>query len=1509
MLRYLRGVSSHTNEIKWETVLSRDDFTKKTIEIMAKKVGYLCSKPDCRKSTIGSKADGSDFMRVGTAAHITAASKGGPRYDPKLSPEERKHESNGIWLCPGCGRLVDADDAHFTVETIRAWKLDAEKRAFEAIAYALPGNHAVAAPSSVNDLSFVRRLGLSDADDVETSTVNMIKAAHLDISAFKSSMPWPKHPVFLGLKLVNGNETKSFSAENLAAVNDSFNEIAVIASPGTGKTTTLIQFSESILQRNENVAVYIPLSEWAVVQGQGFLQSISNRSAFVGFKPEHFMLMAHLGRLTLVLDGWNELNDASKQKVSFEIKSLKRDYPDIRIILSTRQKELDIPISGPVVKIDAISEEQQKEIALSLRGDEGERLLDHAWRTPGIRELISVPLYLTVLLSQTNGEALPTTKEEVLRMFVDNHEHDTEKALELQKVFLGVHREILNALAAEATFAVTTALSETEARSITKAAVDKLIEQGQIASPIEPSAALNSFVNLHTLIRSEEDGALSFQHQQFQEWYASFHVETLMLSAFQGNTEDQKTLRENIIDQRIWEESILFACERLSRADDESINAVAFVVLETLGIDPLLSAEIVYRSSDKVWSKVEEKVLSFVKNWHAPNQVDRAVSFMINTGRPEFLSFLWPLISNEDDQIHLNALRAGKRFRVSVLGSDIINEISKLNEKTRKHLVSEIAHYGDIPGIDLATQLAIEDSSNTVKLETVSSLLFRRANRQAIEILQNSPDEVWAELAKRSYADEISDTECRSRLDKELKKYIDNEDDPHKKLSALISLLEHSEEIAAEVEELLANSEPPVSKEPHYRWTVEHEYKKYPDAVINALMKRLEKNKDMPFMAEDYLSTSGIIIDEGPIVDRLLAEEKTERQKANTQISLAIIGPNTVGELIERLVEVNKNLKESERPFPESLTNEYHVLKQWICQTPDESFVQALIARAKPDGANEISLLADLITRHGDSHYRDKLNISDDVRERLIALVGAWGKSILDFQEARRYQLSEVGGAIGRVASPQLIPALQELLDEDLIQRQQQEKEFREALAKGQHINNDARNFFYRRYTEALAAIGDNAAIEILKKYLPNNDCGDDAALALRAIWKKNQPPSSEDTRFRPSPDFTEAKDRREQRRTEKESLASDQFAEDILAVVSGIISTKPDEKDRQHAFKLARIAFTMPYGDKTELIDILLRLPSPASEKAGALTALACAGEEIDAELVLQGIKDIYAAAEDKKNEWMLYEQDGYRMRQWMVLLPFSDNPEALIKVYEEYRDKQPHVCKPWNMRDVLSALKHSPNEKSVEVLEKLAEVEPSFLDEYDWRSALMKKDCFEAAQAFLNFTIKHADKIKGLDRYRLGEELGSIISKYPELRMQLYKNYEGAAASPSKAIMESAIEKSPDLEGIILLIRESAAHGRGLRDTHLYSAIKNLIVGERQFQNWIGAQELYGIPAQELRKNIFDLFICGNEAVSSLAKECLIAFDDIRDDYGIAESETRHPDITTGINWPQIEDNFENK
>ena len=63
------------------------------------------------------------------AAHITAASPEGPRYDPHLTDEQRRGIDNGIWTCQNCGKLVDNDHTRYTVEQLRRMKADAELEA------------------------------------------------------------------------------------------------------------------------------------------------------------------------------------------------------------------------------------------------------------------------------------------------------------------------------------------------------------------------------------------------------------------------------------------------------------------------------------------------------------------------------------------------------------------------------------------------------------------------------------------------------------------------------------------------------------------------------------------------------------------------------------------------------------------------------------------------------------------------------------------------------------------------------------------------------------------------------------------------------------------------------------------------------------------------------------------------------------------------------------------------------------------------------------------------------------------------------------------------------------------------------------------------------------------------------------------------------------------------------------------------------------------------------------
>ena len=111
----------------------RDDFPQKTKEILARRVGLRCSNPKCRRLTSGPHATSGKSVNVGVAAHVTAASLGGPRYDASLNAKERMSVNNGIWLCQTCAKLVDSDSVKFTKEVLLNWKETAEHLAASEI--------------------------------------------------------------------------------------------------------------------------------------------------------------------------------------------------------------------------------------------------------------------------------------------------------------------------------------------------------------------------------------------------------------------------------------------------------------------------------------------------------------------------------------------------------------------------------------------------------------------------------------------------------------------------------------------------------------------------------------------------------------------------------------------------------------------------------------------------------------------------------------------------------------------------------------------------------------------------------------------------------------------------------------------------------------------------------------------------------------------------------------------------------------------------------------------------------------------------------------------------------------------------------------------------------------------------------------------------------------------------------------------------------------------------------
>jgi hypothetical protein len=115
--------------------------------------------------------------------------------------------------------------------------------------------------------------------DIGVVVSRMLPAAAGDITALKRMPSWPRHPVELNLRLREGENTHAFNVSGLASAIEAFNEFAVVAPPGTGKTTTLIQIADAIHAIGRATALFVSLGEWSS-QDRDFLASVLARPAF-----------------------------------------------------------------------------------------------------------------------------------------------------------------------------------------------------------------------------------------------------------------------------------------------------------------------------------------------------------------------------------------------------------------------------------------------------------------------------------------------------------------------------------------------------------------------------------------------------------------------------------------------------------------------------------------------------------------------------------------------------------------------------------------------------------------------------------------------------------------------------------------------------------------------------------------------------------------------------------------------------------------------------------------------------------------------------------------------------------------------------------------------------------------------------------------------------------------------------------------------------------------------------
>lgn len=1442
---------------------NRDDFSQATKNRLAKHARYHCSNPSCRKLTSAPTSDGEKDMNIGVAAHICAAAPGpgARRYRSDMTTEQRKSPENGIWLCQDCAKAIDSADPVFTESLLQCWKQKHLEDMWRSIIEKVPFG-----PS------------MPPTDGEIRARLQMAAAA--DLAVFRRTPKWPGTNVALTLTLKVKHVDEALSTRALANAVTTLDDLILVAAPGMGKTTTLFQVANGVLEIGNGTPLVVPLGDWAT-ESDTLLVSILKRPAFNGISEQDFRTVATKPGVVLLLDGWNELDAAARERARVQITALKTELPELGLVISTRRQALDIPFGGTRVDLLPLDDEQQMEIARAMRGEAGAQLVEQARRTAGVRELVTIPLYLTALLSLPDGAPFPTTKEEVLRRFVAAHEQEARRAAALHAVALGFQQDYLDNLAVLATTTANTAITDSNARKAVAETARILMADGQITFTTQPDTLLDTLVSNHVLTRSGDAPGYSFQHQQFQEWYASHYVEQLMLQADSDPAAREK-LKADVFDQRPWEEAVLFAVERSARGDAAHKAACSAAIRTAFDVDPVLAGEMIFRATDEVWAPIGAEMRSLAEQWHAPGKVDRAVRFMIASGRPEFGDLLWPLISHANTQVHLPTLRAAKRFRPSVLGNDALARIAALPLDIRKNVLHEIALHGGIDGLDLAIAIAKTDNDPDVKATVVDALSFRRADRHVADLLADADEATYDILAERGLLDDIAVDAVQQELQRAHERLKAAGISHFQRLRTLV-YAPGGDDHDAEVSEIIAEMEIDRKRdgEMHLLYEVR---KRYPHAFANGLLRRVREHRELFYGADNILAAAGFALEDDALLE--IALEETSRHDDRAEAAASVLGPNAVGRLIDAYLAAGKVVRDASGKYNQEAGDRYHDLRARIAHTPGASLVAAVQARAANADNEESAQLAELFSRetYGDEERARPFN------EEGLAAIGVlareWAERMLAAGDEQRWRVAAIATMMSHAPSVAHLPILKRLLDDNL----RRYRAFREKAAasgwKDRDVVHEAQHPHMHEYQRAFLAINAPETAALMGEYLTDEHFGELAARVLLVQWLKANDPEY-DKKFRSSVDFSGVQARREARAAYPTTTSVE--AEAIFGAIDTLVVDGATDAQLKLGVALGTVGAQLPHGQRDLTIQKLVSLASRQA-RAGLLLSLVLSGEDIDIKLVADGIAETFEAA--TKETWILTESDAYQLRDWLRLLPFATpiiNLPAIVRgMPEAQRD-------PRMLEEMVSGLSHSPSDDAEGVIFMLAEQDPRLYKNHQWRATSLGLGTVSAARRFVDLTVSGALDGKSYDGWRWRRELGGLISKFPEVRAYVHDLLKDGPTSKQLSLLASAVAEDPDTDGILMLIEFEVRTGRSYME---WQAVQSAVTEQVPAENWEGVYNIVPVPAVELRRKL--LAMTGSGGKDDPAARCLNLIDKLRDEYGAPESEPRHPDLASGRPWP---------
>lgn len=749
----------------------------------------------------------------------------------------------------------------------------------------------------------------------------------------------------------------------------------LVGEAGVGKTTTLIALSEKLLYDSDSpIPIFVDAAGWAL-SGKTLLEHIASFSTFVNADvgTKELSSLNEAGEMLIVINGWNEIGANAQSGARERLQQFISGSSAPRLIVATRSATdtLGVPNPKKVTVRGFTWEEQQAFIRQSLPRDSASSLLTSLRANSKLRSVTKNPLVLNgVILLHKSGRDVPDNLYDLLAAIVDSIEVEGARAAVLKSAPLrGCHRAFLESIADAMNRSALTLMPEADARRVVHETGRKLVDRGRLTQHPEPSDVLEVLCSQHLLHRNE-DSALRFAHQRFQEFFSACvvlsHLETELTI-----DNEREAFRTDILNCPFWEDAIELVAYKL--AGDQSRKAQAGLLIElSLSVDLSYASEIGGMVGTGIeggvpWQNLRNAIEQ-MHNLAAPEARQYALNCAASTRSPEFAPLLWTLLESEDQQIRLKGYRLSGGLTVQQLGPNAFERMAQWADERRKESVWEFANRPE--NFEFIERLAHTETITTVRAAAIGALDFYVANDSAFDAWRNAPDVVKEEDSALSVVLKLWRSD-NIALTNELIALARRSSEEVVKQKVGLRLLCHAEEIGAEAarKALLDQDKNRGTSAALVAFLKTAD----PEFLKNLTLERISQGRRVKsWMHQVLASLPGNERDDFvlTVLERLSAMDNGNLDEA--------VAEGVTEPLVERLFNEGLRLVAtlwSDRRADEAVRRRFRAIERLLSHVPASFLFQAVLRVADSCSYDDLAWIAEILDRRAspeDSGWKDE---------------------------------------------------------------------------------------------------------------------------------------------------------------------------------------------------------------------------------------------------------------------------------------------------------------------------------------------------------------------------------------------------------------------------------------------------------------------------------------------------------------------------------------------------------